>query len=192
MSTPALSLVRAWRDTGGHSDARRLVALHMIDCVGNGLQFSTLALYLNRQTGLSVWQIGLGLAVGGGSGLLSNLLSGRLADVWGGRRLLTGLLVSLGGAFLLLPLVHDLAGFVAALEIRSRSADCVVSQRRLAARRGPTPPASLRIGWPSSWRPQALLRTVPDPITDPERIANLYGRGRDRLGGILHEYAHAA
>ena len=29
----------------------------------------------------------------------------------------------------------------------------------------------------------APLRPVPDPITDP---------GRDRLGGALHEYSHAA
>ncbi|WP_433413673.1 integrase core domain-containing protein [Microtetraspora malaysiensis] len=38
----------------------------------------------------------------------------------------------------------------------------------------------------------APLRTVPDPITDPERIINLNIRRRDRLGGVLHEYSHAA
>ena len=38
----------------------------------------------------------------------------------------------------------------------------------------------------------APLRAVPDPITDPERIADLNVRRRDRLGGILHEYSHAA
>ncbi|MFI7114799.1 integrase core domain-containing protein [Nonomuraea sp. NPDC050227] len=38
----------------------------------------------------------------------------------------------------------------------------------------------------------APLRTVPDPITDPERIDDLNVRRRDRLGGILHEYSHAA
>ncbi|GAA0975764.1 hypothetical protein GCM10009555_034210 [Acrocarpospora macrocephala] len=36
----------------------------------------------------------------------------------------------------------------------------------------------------------ALLRTVPDPITDPERIADLNIRRRARLGGVLHEYSH--
>jgi transposase InsO family protein len=36
------------------------------------------------------------------------------------------------------------------------------------------------------------LRPVPDPITDPERIASLTVRRRDRLGGVLHEYSHAA
>ncbi|SEH03514.1 Integrase core domain-containing protein [Nonomuraea solani] len=38
----------------------------------------------------------------------------------------------------------------------------------------------------------APLRTVPDPITDPEQIIDLNIRRRDRLGGILHEYSHPA
>ncbi len=38
----------------------------------------------------------------------------------------------------------------------------------------------------------APLRTVPDPITDPERITDLNVRRRDRLGGVLHEYSQAA
>ncbi|MEU6719593.1 integrase core domain-containing protein [Nonomuraea sp. NPDC046802] len=38
----------------------------------------------------------------------------------------------------------------------------------------------------------APLRTVPDPITDPEQIIDLNIRRRDRLGGVLHEYSHAA
>ena len=36
------------------------------------------------------------------------------------------------------------------------------------------------------------LRPLPTPITDPERIAHLEIRKHDRLGGILHEYQHAA
>jgi transposase InsO family protein len=38
----------------------------------------------------------------------------------------------------------------------------------------------------------APLRAVPDPITDPNRMANLSIRRRDQLGGVLHEYSHAA
>ena len=38
----------------------------------------------------------------------------------------------------------------------------------------------------------APLRPAPDPITDPSRIADLDVRRRDRLGGLLHEYSHAA
>lgn len=38
----------------------------------------------------------------------------------------------------------------------------------------------------------APLHPLPRPMTDPERIAHLNVRRRDRLGGALHEYQHAA
>ncbi|MGN9787890.1 integrase core domain-containing protein [Nonomuraea sp. ZG12] len=38
----------------------------------------------------------------------------------------------------------------------------------------------------------APLRPAPDPIIDPGRITDLNVRRRDRLGGVLHEYLHAA
>jgi putative transposase len=41
-------------------------------------------------------------------------------------------------------------------------------------------------------RAAAPLRPLPEPITDPERIAHLDVRRWDRLGGTLHEYRHAA
>jgi transposase InsO family protein len=36
------------------------------------------------------------------------------------------------------------------------------------------------------------LNPLPAPLTDPHQIARLRVRRRDRLGGILHEYEHAA
>jgi transposase InsO family protein len=36
------------------------------------------------------------------------------------------------------------------------------------------------------------LTPLPEPITDPEQLARLDIRRRDRLSGILHEYQHAA
>ena len=41
-------------------------------------------------------------------------------------------------------------------------------------------------------RAAAPLRPLPEPIADPERVAQLDVRRRDRLGGILHEYQHVA
>jgi transposase InsO family protein len=38
----------------------------------------------------------------------------------------------------------------------------------------------------------APLRSLPEPITDPQQITRLHIRRRERLGGILHEYANAA
>lgn len=36
------------------------------------------------------------------------------------------------------------------------------------------------------------LKPLPELITDPDRLARLAIRGRDRLGGVLREYEHAA
>lgn len=36
------------------------------------------------------------------------------------------------------------------------------------------------------------LHPLPEPITDRHKITHLHVRRRDRLGGILHEYEHAA
>jgi hypothetical protein len=38
----------------------------------------------------------------------------------------------------------------------------------------------------------APLRPLPQSITEPGRLDHLVIRRRDRLGGILHEYRHAA
>jgi hypothetical protein len=36
------------------------------------------------------------------------------------------------------------------------------------------------------------LAQLPEPITDPDRIAHLDIHRRDRLGGVSREYQHAA
>ena len=36
------------------------------------------------------------------------------------------------------------------------------------------------------------LRSLPSPIADPHKITHLDIRRHNRLGGILHEYQHAA
>ncbi|WTW98851.1 integrase core domain-containing protein [Streptomycetaceae bacterium NBC_01309] len=38
----------------------------------------------------------------------------------------------------------------------------------------------------------APLRTLPEPITDPDELQRLRVRRHDRLGGTIHEYQHAA
>jgi transposase InsO family protein len=41
-------------------------------------------------------------------------------------------------------------------------------------------------------RAAAPPRSLPQPITQPEQLDHLDVRRHDRLGGILHEYRHAA
>jgi putative transposase len=36
------------------------------------------------------------------------------------------------------------------------------------------------------------LHALPEPNTDPDAITHLHIRRRDRLGGIIHDYEHAA
>jgi putative transposase len=36
------------------------------------------------------------------------------------------------------------------------------------------------------------LAKLPEPITDPNRLAHLNIHRRDGLGGVLHQYQHAA
>jgi hypothetical protein len=36
------------------------------------------------------------------------------------------------------------------------------------------------------------VRPLPEPIADPDQVVRLNIRRRDHLGGILHEYEHAA
>ena len=36
------------------------------------------------------------------------------------------------------------------------------------------------------------LKPLPEPITDPDQLAGLNIHRHDRLGGVLHEYEHAA
>jgi hypothetical protein len=36
------------------------------------------------------------------------------------------------------------------------------------------------------------LKPLPEPITDPDQLAQLRIHRHDRLGGLLHEYEHAA
>ncbi|GHJ41894.1 hypothetical protein Sm713_75030 [Streptomyces sp. TS71-3] len=66
----------------------------------------------------------------------------------------------------------------------------------------------MRVRSSSSWRQVPTVRVLfagarrlwnvarrhshPEPVTNPDRIAHLKIRRRDRFGGSLHEYRHAA
>jgi MFS family permease len=63
---------------------------------GNGLFLATQVLFFTRGVGLSVPQVGLGLAIAGACAIFAGLPFGRLADRFGPRRVLTALLVAEG------------------------------------------------------------------------------------------------
>jgi len=67
---------------------RLLATSTLINTFGNGLLFTLSALYFTRIVGLSVAQVGLGLTIAGGFGVLAGVPAGQLADRIGPHRLL--------------------------------------------------------------------------------------------------------
>jgi hypothetical protein len=66
---------------------RVLAVSSLVNTFGNGLMFTTSALYFTRIVGLSAAQVGVGLSVAGFVGLLSGMPLGHLADRLGPREM---------------------------------------------------------------------------------------------------------
>lgn len=73
---------------------RRLAAITLVNTFGNGLYMTLSALYFTRIVGLSVAQVGLGLTIAGGCGVVASVPAGQLADRVGARRLLVALVIA--------------------------------------------------------------------------------------------------
>ena len=82
---------QAWRNKG----ARALAAVHLVDCLGNGVYFGTFALYLRQVVQLSSIQVGVLLGAGKVLGLVASLGVGRATDRVDARAILTGLLAAI-------------------------------------------------------------------------------------------------
>jgi predicted MFS family arabinose efflux permease len=60
----------------------------LVNTLGNGLFYTSSALFLTRSVGLSVSQVGIGLTIAGIVGLLANVPAGRIAEIYGPREVL--------------------------------------------------------------------------------------------------------
>lgn len=92
---------------------RRLVALALVDAVGTGSFLSISAIFLTRAVGLSVPQVGFGLAMGAAVGLLSSVPLGMVADRYGARNVLVVAYLWRAAGFTAYAFVADFASFVA-------------------------------------------------------------------------------
>jgi MFS family permease len=92
---------------------RLLAFATLVNTFGNGLFFTSAALFYTRSVGLSPTQVGSGLLVAGLLSLLVGMPAGHLADLRGAREVLIALLVLEGLAMGSFALVHSFAGFVA-------------------------------------------------------------------------------
>jgi MFS family permease len=125
---------------------RVLAAATLVNTFGNGLMYTTSALYLTRIVGLSAAQVGIGLTCAGLAGMLSGIPLGHLGDRVGPRELQIALVAVVAALTLLYTLVQSfwqfavLASFVVFFEAGTRStrgaliARAVPYERRTYAR----------------------------------------------------------
>lgn len=94
--------------------ARTLALAQFTNSVGDGAFYVTSALFFTRVVGLSPAQIGLGLTLGWGVGMLAGLWLGHLADRHGPRRVATALAVATAIAISAFLVVRSYPLFIAA------------------------------------------------------------------------------
>ena len=92
---------------------RAYAFITLVDSVGLGLHSTGAVLFFTRVLHLSPTFVGLGLTVAAAVGLLASVPAGRVADVYGHKRVLVGLFVLQAVLYALLPLVSGRAQFVA-------------------------------------------------------------------------------
>jgi MFS family permease len=125
---------------------RVLAAATLVNTFGNGLMYTTNALYFTRIVGLSPAQVGIGLTCAGFAGMISGIPLGHLGDRVGPRELQIVLVAVVAALTLLYTLVQSfwqfavLASVVVFFEAGTRStrgaliARAVPSERRVYAR----------------------------------------------------------
>lgn len=90
----------------------RLAIMALIDASGTGAFLAVSAIFFTRSVGLSVTQVGLGLALAAGVALATAVPIGVIADRYGPRRVLVVVSLWRATCFAAYPLVQDFAGFL--------------------------------------------------------------------------------
>jgi mannose-6-phosphate isomerase-like protein (cupin superfamily)/MFS family permease len=101
------------RHLPGTAIERRLAGMALIDASGTGAFLAVSAIFFTRSVGLSIVQVGAGLAVAAGLGLATAVPIGALADRIGPRRVLVVVSLWRAACFAAYPLVHTFAEFCA-------------------------------------------------------------------------------
>src|SRR5947209_15978100 len=92
---------------------RRLAYGTLVTNLGSGAWYATWAIFLTQSVGLTMAQVGLGMAAGGAAGMALGIPMGRLADRVGPRGLYATMAALQGVAALAYILVGGLASFLA-------------------------------------------------------------------------------
>jgi MFS family permease len=91
---------------------RVLAVATLVNTLGNGLFYTTSALFLTRSVGLSVRQVGVGLTIAGVVGLFANVPAGRIAEIAGPRGVLIVTQILAAGFMAAYAFVHSFWFFV--------------------------------------------------------------------------------
>jgi len=91
---------------------RALTGVTLVNTFGNGLFYTTSALFFTRSVGMTPAQLGVGLAIAGICGVAAGPPMGWLADHWDARRVLVAALAAEGIAVLGYTRVHSFAAFL--------------------------------------------------------------------------------
>jgi hypothetical protein len=91
---------------------RVLAVATLVNTLGNGLFYTTSALFLTRIVGLSVRQVGVGLTIAGVVGLFANVPAGRIAEIAGPRGVLIVTQLFAAGFMAAYAFVHSFWFFV--------------------------------------------------------------------------------
>ncbi|NUO58162.1 MAG: MFS transporter [Hamadaea sp.] len=82
-----------------HGNARILIGAHFVNTLGNGAYLTTSTLFLTRSIGLSPAEVALGLAIAAGAGMALSTPMGYVADKYGPKRVMLGLLILQAACF---------------------------------------------------------------------------------------------
>lgn len=96
----------------GGAVGRRLGLMALVDACGTGAFLALSAIFLTRSVGLSVAQVGFGLATGAAIALITAIPLGALADRYGPRRVLVAVSVWRAACFVAYGLVGSFTGFL--------------------------------------------------------------------------------
>jgi len=135
---------------------RRLATGTLLSAIGNGAWYTSWALFLTRSVGLSPAQVGVGMMLAGGVGLLAATPLGWLADRVGAREVYAALLLVQGAAALGYLAVGGPLAFVASGTYGAMAGNLALKVMEGLLRPLPLLPRALprfRRGWPPPWSP---------------------------------------
>lgn len=134
------------------ANGRAFAVISLVNATGTGLYLAASAVFFVRSVGLTVAEVGTGLAISGVVGFLTTVPIGAAGDRFGARRTLIALQLWRAGGFAVLCLVHGLTGFILV--------SCALAAAEAATQPMTQAVASATVAGTDRTRTMAIIRTV--------------------------------